>query len=78
MPKMKFISNAKPSLFAYPEALKPPKKEEREKVRNHFPHFKRRNIGRRNICYLEANSSEITTTASLQLPVDKTCLVCLP
>ena len=32
MPKMKFISNAKPSLFAYPEALKPPKKEEREKV----------------------------------------------
>lgn len=32
MPKMQFKSNAKPSLFAYPEALKPPKKEEREKV----------------------------------------------
>lgn len=39
MPKMKFISNAKPSLFAYPEALKPPKKEEREKVAKYFLQF---------------------------------------
>jgi hypothetical protein len=42
MPKMKFISNAKPSLFSYPEALKPPKKEEREKVENHSVHFLRK------------------------------------
>jgi 26S proteasome regulatory subunit N2 len=40
MPKMKFVSNAKPSLFAYPEALKPPKKEEKEKVGNYCFHFK--------------------------------------
>lgn len=32
MPKMQFRSNAKPSLYAYPEPLKPPKKEEKEKV----------------------------------------------
>ena len=32
MPKMQFKSNAKPSLYAYPEPLKPPKKEEKEKV----------------------------------------------
>ena len=34
MPKMQFRSNAKPSLYAYPEPLKPPKKEEKEKVRS--------------------------------------------
>lgn len=32
MPKIQFRSNAKPSVYAYPEALKPPKKEEKEKV----------------------------------------------
>ena len=32
MPKMQFRSNAKPSMYAYPEPLKPPKKEEKEKV----------------------------------------------
>jgi len=32
MPKISFCSNAKPSTYAYPEALKPPKKEEKEKV----------------------------------------------
>jgi len=32
MPKMQFCSNAKPSVYAYPEALQPPKKEEKEKV----------------------------------------------
>ncbi|XP_048588551.1 26S proteasome non-ATPase regulatory subunit 1 [Nematostella vectensis] len=32
MPKMQFRSNAKPSVYAYPEPLKPPKKEEKEKV----------------------------------------------
>ena len=34
MPKMQFRSNAKPSIYAYPEPLKPPKKEEKEKVFN--------------------------------------------
>lgn len=33
MPKMQFRSGAKPSTYAYPEPLKPPKKEEKEKVR---------------------------------------------
>ena len=32
MPKMQLRSNAKPSVYAYPEPLKPPKKEEKEKV----------------------------------------------
>eukprot|EP00795_Rhopilema_esculentum_P016346 gene16346-7738_t len=32
MPKIQFRSNAKPSLYAYPEPLQPPKKEEKEKV----------------------------------------------
>jgi len=32
MPKIQFCSNAKPSVYAYPEALQPPKKEEKEKV----------------------------------------------
>ena len=32
MPKMQFRSNVKPSMYAYPEPLKPPKKEEKEKV----------------------------------------------
>jgi 26S proteasome regulatory subunit N2 len=32
MPKIQFTSNAKPSMYAYPEALQPPKKEEKEKV----------------------------------------------
>jgi len=32
MPKMQFKSNAKPSIYAYPEPLQPPKKEEKEKV----------------------------------------------
>lgn len=32
MPKIEFRSNAKPSTFAYPEPLQPPKKEEKEKV----------------------------------------------
>ena len=32
MPKIQFCSNAKPSMYAYPEALQPPKKEEKEKV----------------------------------------------
>lgn len=32
MPKTQFTSNAKPSVYAYPEALQPPKKEEKEKV----------------------------------------------
>eukprot|EP00112_Aurelia_sp_Birch-Aquarium-sp1_P023095 Seg675.34_Seg675.31 transcript_id=Seg675.34_Seg675.31/GoldUCD/mRNA.D3Y31 product="26S proteasome non-ATPase regulatory subunit 1" protein_id=Seg675.34_Seg675.31/GoldUCD/D3Y31 len=32
MPKIEFRSNAKPSLYAYPEPLQPPKKEEKEKV----------------------------------------------
>jgi len=32
MPKLQFCSNAKPSMYAYPEALQPPKKEEKEKV----------------------------------------------
>lgn len=32
MPKMQFLSGAKPSTYAYPEPLKPPKKEEKEKV----------------------------------------------
>ena len=32
MPKLQFCSNAKPSVYAYPEALQPPKKEEKEKV----------------------------------------------
>ena len=29
---MQFRSNAKPSVYAYPEPLQPPKKEEKEKV----------------------------------------------
>ena len=29
---MQFRSNVKPSMYAYPEPLKPPKKEEKEKV----------------------------------------------
>ena len=32
MPKIQFRSNAKPSVYAYPEPLQPPKKEEKEKV----------------------------------------------
>lgn len=32
MPKTQFRSNAKPSVYAYPEPLQPPKKEEKEKV----------------------------------------------
>ncbi|XP_057301114.1 26S proteasome non-ATPase regulatory subunit 1-like [Hydractinia symbiolongicarpus] len=32
MPKIEFCSNAKPSVYAYPELLQPPKKEEKEKV----------------------------------------------
>jgi len=32
MPKIQFRSNAKPSVYAYPEPLQPPKKEELEKV----------------------------------------------
>lgn len=32
MPKIQFCSNAKPSVYAYPEPLQPPKKEEKEKV----------------------------------------------
>jgi len=32
MPKIEFRSNAKPSVYAYPEPLQPPKKEEKEKV----------------------------------------------
>lgn len=32
MPKIQFRSNAKPSVYAYPELLQPPKKEEKEKV----------------------------------------------
>ena len=32
MPKIQFRSNAKPSTYAYPEPLQPPKKEEKEKV----------------------------------------------
>jgi len=32
MPKLQLTSNAKPSMYAYPEALQPPKKEEKEKV----------------------------------------------
>ena len=32
MPKLQLRSNAKPSTFAYPESLQPPKKEEKEKV----------------------------------------------
>jgi len=32
MPKIQFRSNAKPSMYAYPEPLQPPKKEEKEKV----------------------------------------------
>lgn len=32
MPKIKFRSNARPSVYGYPEPLLPPKKEEKEKV----------------------------------------------
>ena len=43
MPKMQFRSNAKPSVYAYPEPLKPPKKEEKEKVwfaaEDHSEHY---------------------------------------
>lgn len=37
MPKLQLKSNAKPSVYAYPEPLKPPKKEEKEKVQFMFP-----------------------------------------
>jgi 26S proteasome regulatory subunit N2 len=33
IPKLEFTSNAKPSLFAYPAAYSPPKKETVEKVK---------------------------------------------
>lgn len=32
MPKLQLKSSARPSVYAYPEPLKPPKKEEKEKV----------------------------------------------
>jgi 26S proteasome regulatory subunit N2 len=32
MPKIEFCSNARPSLYAYPEPIQPPKEKEREKV----------------------------------------------
>ena len=31
-PRLEFVSNAKPSVFAYPSAMKPPKKEAVAKV----------------------------------------------